>query len=120
MFIYFLAALGLSFGLRDLLLQRMGLVASRHLGSSSPTRDQTCIPCTGGWIPNHWTTEEVLRTGILSPSFVLPAPTLCRAVYSVLGLELTFQQTPCYEQAPGWTGRPGVLQSTGLQRAGHD
>ena len=28
-----------------------------------------------------------------------------------------------FEQAPGvgrWTGRPGVLQSIGLQRVGHD
>ena len=24
------------------------------------------------------------------------------------------------EQAPGWTGRPGVLRSTGSQRVGHD
>ena len=26
---------------------------------SSPTRDSTCTPCTGGWILNHWTTREV-------------------------------------------------------------
>ena len=26
---------------------------------SSLTRDQTCIPCIGRWILNHWTTREV-------------------------------------------------------------
>ena len=25
---------------------------------SSPTRDRTCIPCIGRWIPDHWTTRE--------------------------------------------------------------
>ena len=25
-----------------------------------PVRDRTCVPCTGTWIPNHWTTREVL------------------------------------------------------------
>ena len=25
----------------------------------SPTRDQTCIPCTGRWILNHWTAGDV-------------------------------------------------------------
>ena len=31
---------------------------------SSPTKDQTCVPCIGRWILNHWTASEV-------PSFVL-------------------------------------------------
>ena len=26
---------------------------------SSLTRDQTCVPCIGKWILNHWTTREV-------------------------------------------------------------
>ena len=26
---------------------------------SSPTRDQTPVPCIAGWILNHWTTREV-------------------------------------------------------------
>ena len=26
---------------------------------SSRTRDGTCVPCTGRWILNHWTTREV-------------------------------------------------------------
>ena len=26
---------------------------------SSPTRDQTCVPCIGRWILNHRTTREV-------------------------------------------------------------
>ena len=25
-----------------------------------------------------------------------------------------------FEQAPGWTGKPGVLQSMGSSRVGHD
>ena len=31
---------------------------------SSPTRDQTCIPCIARWILNHWTTREVPYTTI--------------------------------------------------------
>ena len=30
----------------------------QHVGSSQ-TRDQTCVPCTGRCILNHWTTREV-------------------------------------------------------------
>ena len=26
---------------------------------SSRTREQTCVPCTGRWVLNHWTTREV-------------------------------------------------------------
>ena len=26
----------------------------------SQIRDQTCVPCTGRWILNHWTTREIL------------------------------------------------------------
>ena len=37
----------------------MTLVASWDVGSPR-IRDQTCIPCTGRQIPNHWTTREVL------------------------------------------------------------
>ena len=44
------AALRLRFWHRD-------LAASGHVGSS-PTRDQTYVPCIGGWILNHWTTRE--------------------------------------------------------------
>ena len=47
-------------------LQHVGLVALRHcelLGF--PTRGQTCAPCIGRWILNHWTTREVLRWEIL-------------------------------------------------------
>ena len=31
---------------------------------SSPTRDRTCVPCTGEWILNHWTTREAPEQGI--------------------------------------------------------
>ena len=36
------------------------VVAPRHMGSSW-TRDQTHVSCMGKWIPNHWTTREVLE-----------------------------------------------------------
>ena len=39
-------------------LRHTGLVALRHVGSS-PTRNQTSVPCIGRWILNHWTTREV-------------------------------------------------------------
>ena len=35
------------------------LVAEGIWDLSSPTRDQTCIPCIGRQILNHWTTREV-------------------------------------------------------------
>ena len=39
-------------------LWHRGLVALQHVGSS-PTRDQTCVPCIGRWILSHCTTREV-------------------------------------------------------------
>ena len=39
-------------------LQRTGLVAPWHVGSSR-TRDQTCVPCIGRWILNHCATRDV-------------------------------------------------------------
>ena len=36
-----------------------GHVTLRHEGSSW-TRDQTCVPCIGRRILNHWATREVL------------------------------------------------------------
>ena len=47
-----------SFTSRAQQLWHMGLVAPRHV-ESSRTRDQTCVPCIGRQIPNHWTTWEV-------------------------------------------------------------
>ena len=37
----------------------MGLVAYSMQNLSSLTRDQTCVPCIGKQILNHWTTREV-------------------------------------------------------------
>ena len=37
----------------------MGLAALQHV-ESSPTRDQTGVPCIGRWIITHCTTREVL------------------------------------------------------------
>ena len=36
------------------------------MGSSSPTRDKTCAPCSGRRILNHWTTREVPTAHILN------------------------------------------------------
>ena len=58
-----------------LLLQSMGsrapgLQQLQHMGPAAPgdvespqTRDGTCIPHVGRWIPNHWTTREVQISG---------------------------------------------------------
>ena len=35
------------------------LVASRHTGIFMD-RGSSCVPCTGRWLLNHWTTREVL------------------------------------------------------------
>ena len=53
-----------------LLLWCTGLAAPRHVGSSW-TRVQTCVPCIGRQILNHWTTREVLERILLS--LLLPA-----------------------------------------------
>ena len=71
MFVY-LAASGLSCGMRELSLRHTGSrVVSCGLWStqawlrhsmwdfSSPARDWTQIPCTQGWFLSHWTTREV-------------------------------------------------------------
>ena len=60
-----------SYGAQAQQLWCMGLVALRHVGSSQ-TRDQTCVPCTGMWILNHWTTREVLQ----GPCFILDSQTI--------------------------------------------
>ena len=73
-----------------LLLQSMGsrapgLQQLQHMGPAAPgdvespqTRDGTCIPHVGRWIPNHWTTREVqisgfpwsvTRVGHIKPAF---------------------------------------------------
>ena len=40
-------------------LERTGLVARGVWDLSSPTRDQTRVPCSGRPILNHWTSREV-------------------------------------------------------------
>ena len=47
-----------------------GLVAPWCVGSFW-TRDQTHVPCTGRWIPNHRTTREVLKT--FKEKFLFPS-----------------------------------------------
>ena len=38
-------------------LWSVGLGVLQHVGSS-PTKDQTGVPCIASWILNHWTTRE--------------------------------------------------------------
>ena len=60
-------------------LQRAGLVAMRHVGSSQ-SRDQTCVPCIGRWILNHWTTRE-------TPSLVFCSSSLIPTELSISALQ---------------------------------
>ena len=46
-------------------LWRTGLIAPWRVGSSW-TKNQTCVPCIGRWILNHWTTREVPAFNILN------------------------------------------------------
>ena len=56
-----LGCLGFSkWGVWDQQLWCTSLVATWHV-KSSQTRDQTCVPCIGRWLLNHWTTTEVPR-----------------------------------------------------------
>ena len=48
-----------SWGTRAQSLQLVGLVAPRYV-KSSWTRNQTHVPCTGGWMLIHRATREVL------------------------------------------------------------
>ena len=41
-------------------LQHVGLVAPQHV-EPSQTRDRIHVPCPGRWIPNYWTTREVIN-----------------------------------------------------------
>ena len=66
-------ALAVACGLQSTQAQQlwhMGLVAPRRVGCQFPhgvwdlsslTRDQTCVPCTGRQIFNHWTTRKSSR-----------------------------------------------------------
>ena len=54
-----MAALGLSCGLQAPWLLHKDLAVPHMWDLSSPTRNQTRIPCTGRQIFNHWTTREV-------------------------------------------------------------
>ena len=47
----------------------MGLVALQHV-ESTPTRDETHMPCIDRWILNHRTTREVLPHSLLFPTFL--------------------------------------------------
>ena len=42
----------------------MGLVTAQHV-ESSPTRNQTCVPCIGRWIFIHCTTRKVLPVALV-------------------------------------------------------
>ena len=65
---------------------------------SSLIRDQTCIPSTGRWIVNHWTTRQV--TGVntshhnlttdLFPSQFTAYTGMLHSGFSTLGKDLVF------------------------------
>ena len=38
---------------------RLSCPATCGISVPHPTRNQTCVPCIGRWILNHWTTREV-------------------------------------------------------------
>ena len=48
----------------------MGLVPLRHVGSSQ-TRNLTCVPCIGRWIPIHCSTREVLAPCFKNRGFAI-------------------------------------------------
>ena len=83
LFIY-LAVSGPSWGTWDLSLWHLGARACRlscpvaQWDLSSPARDQTCVPCIGRHILNHWTTREV-------PGFCFP-----RGAYGLVLIWNTF------------------------------
>ena len=52
----------------------MGLVARGMWDLSSPTRDQTHVPCIGRWILYHWTTREIPLIVFLKWKFRLLRP----------------------------------------------
>ena len=69
LFIY-LAALGLVAVHRTFTASSRSSLAVHGLSSwgyglSSPTRDQTYIPCIAKWTLNHWTTSEVPKPTLL-------------------------------------------------------
>ena len=62
----FIAEHGLLFAVASLEAQASvvmvpSLVAPWHVQLS---QDQTCVPCSGRWILNHWTTREVLNSDL--------------------------------------------------------
>ena len=69
---------------------------------NSLTWDQTCVPCSGRWILNHWTTREVPaftfdRVDVQIRSVAQSCPTLCDPMNrSMPGL-------PVHHQLPEFT-----------------
>ena len=73
-----------------------------HVGSSSPTRDQTGPPALGAWSLSHWTTSEVLLafsyTAAPSAESLQSCPTLCDPI----------------DGSPPGSPVPGILQASTL------
>ena len=68
---------------------------------SSLTGDRVHSPCSGSWIPNHWTTWEVPETGVLS-LYRSNTPT-----YSYPGIS---KPSPPPTNFLGWVGFKVILQ----------
>ena len=58
-----LTAFGLGCSMQDLHCGAWAWFPLSLWNLSSPTRDQTHIPCIARWIPNHWTSREVSDQG---------------------------------------------------------
>ena len=59
-------ALGLGCSMQDLDCDAQAWLPLNLWNLSSPTRDQTHIPCVARWVLNHWTSREVSNQGFLS------------------------------------------------------
>ena len=77
---------------------------------SSPTRDQTCIPCIRRQILNHWTTREVLQTRVFLKHFYF----CCTQQNTSL---LRFPEGPKVFSASGWSPFSQLSQINPLSSA---
>ena len=84
----------------------MGSVALQHVGSSSPTKDRTRIPCIGRQTPNHWTIRAVPE--------VFFSLSVFSAGQSFLSLRWVGITLPCGEQS----SHSGGVSCCGAQALG--
>ena len=100
---------------------------------SSPSRDETHVPCVARWIRNHWTTRESPHT--LCGSWANRASLVAQTVKNLLATRETWVYSGSRRSPGGGHGSPlqyshlenphgqrstTSLQSVGLHRVGHD